>query len=254
MTVTRCRSRCCPTPPPSATGASSSSAGATLSSSPASSARRSSSTTRPTCGPGAARPSPPSAPGSTTPPRPSSARAMARLAAEEGCNLDVSTGGEYHVARAAGVPAERLVLHGNNKCLEELRRALSDGVGRIVIDSLRRDRPHRGAGRRGPARPQGAASGSRPASRPTPTSSSAPARTTPSSASALASGMAEQAVQRAAALAGHRSRRPPRPHRLPGLRGPLLRAGRRGPGPLRRAPRPARALARRWPRRRLRRG
>ena len=37
-------------------------------------------------------------------------KAMATLAFEEGMNLDVSTGGEYHVARAAGVPAERLVL------------------------------------------------------------------------------------------------------------------------------------------------
>jgi diaminopimelate decarboxylase len=63
-------------------------------------------------------------------------RAMARLAAEEGMNLDVSTGGEYHVARSAGVPAERLVLHGNNKSLEELRLALADGVGRVVVDSF----------------------------------------------------------------------------------------------------------------------
>ena len=63
-------------------------------------------------------------------------RAMARLAVEEGCNLDVSTGGEYHVARSAGVPAERLVLHGNNKSTDELRRAITDGVGRIIIDSF----------------------------------------------------------------------------------------------------------------------
>jgi diaminopimelate decarboxylase len=62
--------------------------------------------------------------------------AMARLAAEEGCNLDVSTGGEYHVARVAGVPPERLVLHGNNKSVDELRRALTDGVGRVVVDSF----------------------------------------------------------------------------------------------------------------------
>ena len=62
--------------------------------------------------------------------------AMARLAAEEGCNLDVSTGGEYHVARAAGVPADRLVLHGNNKSLSELRTAMSEGIGRIIIDSF----------------------------------------------------------------------------------------------------------------------
>jgi diaminopimelate decarboxylase len=63
-------------------------------------------------------------------------KAMARLAAEEGCNLDVSTGGEYHVARAAGVPADRLVLHGNNKSTAELRTAMSEGIGRIIIDSF----------------------------------------------------------------------------------------------------------------------
>ena len=40
---------------------------------------------------------------------------MARLAADEGMHLDVSTGGELHVALAAGVAADRLVLHGNNK-------------------------------------------------------------------------------------------------------------------------------------------
>lgn len=62
--------------------------------------------------------------------------AMARLAVDEGMNLDVSTGGEYAVARAAGVPADRLVLHGNNKSIDELRVALSEGVGRIVVDSF----------------------------------------------------------------------------------------------------------------------
>ncbi|MGH9047732.1 MAG: diaminopimelate decarboxylase [Acidimicrobiales bacterium] len=63
-------------------------------------------------------------------------RAMARLAHEEGLWLDVSTGGELEVALAAGVPASRLVLHGNNKSETELSRALSTGVGRIVIDSF----------------------------------------------------------------------------------------------------------------------
>ncbi len=61
--------------------------------------------------------------------------AMARLAHEEGMDLDVATGGELHVALSAGVPAERLVLHGNNKSVRELRRALEAGVGRIVVDS-----------------------------------------------------------------------------------------------------------------------
>ncbi len=62
--------------------------------------------------------------------------AMARLAHEEGMCLDVSTGGELHVALTAGVPADRLVLHGNNKSAEELAAALSVGVGRIIVDSL----------------------------------------------------------------------------------------------------------------------
>ena len=63
-------------------------------------------------------------------------RAMARLAHEEGMRLDVATGGEFHVSRAAGVPAERLVLHGNNKSPTELRLALDEKVGRLVIDSF----------------------------------------------------------------------------------------------------------------------
>lgn len=62
--------------------------------------------------------------------------AMARLAAEEGMDIDVSTGGELHVALAAGVPAPRIVLHGNNKSEAELAHALQVGVGRIVIDSF----------------------------------------------------------------------------------------------------------------------
>ncbi len=61
--------------------------------------------------------------------------AMARLANEEGMCLDVSTGGEMHIALIAGVPPERLVLHGNNKSASELRTALKAGLGRIVVDS-----------------------------------------------------------------------------------------------------------------------
>jgi diaminopimelate decarboxylase len=62
--------------------------------------------------------------------------AMARLAHEEGMHLDVATLGELHVALTAGVPPERLVLHGNNKSDEELRAAREVGVGRIVVDSF----------------------------------------------------------------------------------------------------------------------
>jgi diaminopimelate decarboxylase len=63
-------------------------------------------------------------------------RAMAALAHDEGMCIDVSTGGELAVALAAGVPGERLVLHGNNKSTDELRMALDAGIGRIVVDSF----------------------------------------------------------------------------------------------------------------------
>jgi diaminopimelate decarboxylase len=63
-------------------------------------------------------------------------RAMARLADEEGMHLDVASGGELHVALSAGVPAAKLILHGNNKSEEELATALEYGVGRIVVDSF----------------------------------------------------------------------------------------------------------------------
>jgi diaminopimelate decarboxylase len=62
--------------------------------------------------------------------------AMARLVHEEGMHIDVATGGELHVALAAGVPADRLVLHGNNKSEAELARARQVGVGRTVVDSF----------------------------------------------------------------------------------------------------------------------
>ncbi len=61
---------------------------------------------------------------------------MARLAYSEGMHLDVATGGELHVALSAGVPADRLVMHGNNKSMFELTAALEAGVGRIVVDSF----------------------------------------------------------------------------------------------------------------------
>ena len=62
--------------------------------------------------------------------------AMARIVDEEGLHLDVATGGELHVALAAGFPPARIVLHGNNKSADELTAALDAGVGRIVVDSF----------------------------------------------------------------------------------------------------------------------
>ena len=61
--------------------------------------------------------------------------AMARLVLEEGMCLDVATGGELDVALRAGASGEHIVVHGNNKSDEELRRAIEVGVRRIVVDS-----------------------------------------------------------------------------------------------------------------------
>ena len=62
-------------------------------------------------------------------------RAVLRWVSSEGLGIDVCTGGELEVALSAGVPAEQITLHGNNKTLAELARAISAGVGHIVTDS-----------------------------------------------------------------------------------------------------------------------
>ena len=61
---------------------------------------------------------------------------IAKLIAENGLSLDVCTGGELAVAKAAGFPAERIEMHGNNKSESEINSALDYGVGTIVLDSL----------------------------------------------------------------------------------------------------------------------
>ena len=63
-------------------------------------------------------------------------KAMAKVAHEEGMYIDVATGGEMHVALAAGVPGDRLVFHGNNKSAAELEMAIANDVSRIVVDSF----------------------------------------------------------------------------------------------------------------------
>jgi diaminopimelate decarboxylase len=60
--------------------------------------------------------------------------ALLRLFAEEGAGADVSTLGELAFARAAGIPGERIVFHGNNKSEEELSAAAVAGA-LVVLDS-----------------------------------------------------------------------------------------------------------------------
>jgi diaminopimelate decarboxylase len=59
---------------------------------------------------------------------------LLRLLAKEGVGADVSTLGELAFARAAGIPGERIVFHGNNKSEEELRAAAEAGA-LLVLDA-----------------------------------------------------------------------------------------------------------------------
>lgn len=63
-------------------------------------------------------------------------KTVARWVMEEGLSLDVASLGELQVALAAGFPAERITVHGNNKSPEFLRLAVSEGAELIVVDSL----------------------------------------------------------------------------------------------------------------------
>ena len=60
---------------------------------------------------------------------------MCRIANEENMGLDVVSGGEIYTALKAGFPAERMVFHGNNKSYDEVKYALDNGIGRIVVDN-----------------------------------------------------------------------------------------------------------------------
>jgi diaminopimelate decarboxylase len=55
---------------------------------------------------------------------------------EAGLNIDVCTGGELAIALAGGADPARIGMHGNNKSLAEIDRAVEVGVGTIVLDSV----------------------------------------------------------------------------------------------------------------------
>jgi diaminopimelate decarboxylase len=61
--------------------------------------------------------------------------AMAQWVGQQKLWLDCTGAGELAVARAAGVPQSRLLVHGVNKSQADLRAAL-DGAGIIVVDNL----------------------------------------------------------------------------------------------------------------------
>ena len=61
---------------------------------------------------------------------------LARWIKEIGIGIDVSTGGEMAVALAGEIDPSKIEVHGNNKSVAEIEKAISVGVETIVIDSL----------------------------------------------------------------------------------------------------------------------
>lgn len=62
--------------------------------------------------------------------------ALLAIAHQEGCLIDVASEGEFRAALAAGVPANRCHLHGNNKTRGEIRFAFEQGINQIVVDNF----------------------------------------------------------------------------------------------------------------------
>ena len=62
--------------------------------------------------------------------------AFARRLSTLGLGVDVVSLGELAIARLAGLTADRIHLHGNNKTPAEMAAALEGGVQSIVVDSL----------------------------------------------------------------------------------------------------------------------
>lgn len=61
---------------------------------------------------------------------------MCRICKQEGTGIDVVSGGELYTALSVDFPAEKIVFHGNNKTYDELVMAVSNNVGRIVVDNV----------------------------------------------------------------------------------------------------------------------
>lgn len=61
--------------------------------------------------------------------------AMCHLLNDMGVSLDVVSTGEFYTAQKAKVPANKILLHGNNKSASEIELALNYGAVRIVIDN-----------------------------------------------------------------------------------------------------------------------
>lgn len=63
-------------------------------------------------------------------------KAMCKIMLEEGMGLDVVSEGELYTALKSGFPMDKVCFHGNNKTDGELKLALENNVGRIIVDNV----------------------------------------------------------------------------------------------------------------------
>lgn len=61
---------------------------------------------------------------------------MYEIVNEENLCVDVVSGGELYTALHAGVPAEKIFFHGNNKSVDEIDYAITNGIGYFIVDNL----------------------------------------------------------------------------------------------------------------------
>ena len=73
-----------------------------------------------------------------------------KIVAEEGCGIDVASGGELAFAKAADFPVDMVFAQGNNKTPEEIAECIEAGVACFVVDTHEElDRISAEAGRQG---------------------------------------------------------------------------------------------------------
>ncbi len=61
---------------------------------------------------------------------------MLRLVKENGLSLDTVSYGELYTAKQVGFDFSKIYFHGNNKSFNDLKYALDNNVGNIVVDNL----------------------------------------------------------------------------------------------------------------------
>ena len=61
---------------------------------------------------------------------------MCNIINEEGLYLDVVSGGELYTAYKSNFPMERILFHGNNKTIDEIKMGVDLGVGVFVVDNF----------------------------------------------------------------------------------------------------------------------